>query len=72
MAVSRRVVLLFTLARGIVHGCIVEVGSYRGRSTVALACRFVGSQNRSGIVPGDARPVFEGERYALYEAVDAS
>jgi hypothetical protein len=30
-------VLLYDLARQVTHGCIVEVGSYRGRSTVALA-----------------------------------
>lgn len=30
-------VLLYELARQVTHGCIVEVGSYRGRSTVALA-----------------------------------
>lgn len=29
--------LLYQLAQGVAHGCIVEVGSYRGRSTVALA-----------------------------------
>lgn len=29
--------LLYELARGVERGCIVEVGSYRGRSTVALA-----------------------------------
>jgi predicted O-methyltransferase YrrM len=29
--------LLFQLARECREGCIVEVGSYRGRSTVALA-----------------------------------
>jgi hypothetical protein len=30
-------VLLYDLAREVTDGCIVEVGSYRGRSTVALA-----------------------------------
>jgi hypothetical protein len=30
-------VLLYDLARQVTEGCIVEVGSYRGRSTVALA-----------------------------------
>jgi hypothetical protein len=30
-------VLLYELAAGVQEGCIVEVGSYRGRSTVALA-----------------------------------
>lgn len=30
-------VLLYELAREVTDGCIVEVGSYRGRSTVALA-----------------------------------
>jgi hypothetical protein len=29
--------LLYELAREVVTGCIVEVGSYRGRSTIALA-----------------------------------
>lgn len=29
--------LLYQLARGVASGCIVEIGSYRGRSTVALA-----------------------------------
>jgi Methyltransferase domain len=29
--------LLYRLARDVRHGCVVEVGSYRGRSTVALA-----------------------------------
>jgi predicted O-methyltransferase YrrM len=29
--------LLYDLAQRVKHGCIVEVGSYRGRSTVALA-----------------------------------
>ncbi len=41
--------LLFALARGVETGCIVEVGSYRGRSTVALA---LGSQR------GHGAPVF--------------
>jgi MMP 1-O-methyltransferase len=41
--------LLFALARGVETGCIVEVGSYRGRSTIALA---LGSRR------GHGAPVF--------------
>lgn len=38
--------LLFQLARQTEHGCIVEVGSYRGRSTIALA---LGARNGLGV-----------------------
>ncbi len=41
--------LLFALASGVETGCIVEVGSYRGRSTIALA---LGSRS------GHGAPVF--------------
>ncbi len=41
--------LLYELARQVATGCIVEVGSYRGRSTIALAC---------GSLDGHGVPVF--------------
>ena len=45
-------VLLYELARGVTNGCIVEVGSYRGRSTVALA---------RGAAAGHGAPVYAVE-----------
>jgi hypothetical protein len=45
-------VLLYELASGVSEGCIVEVGSYRGRSTVALA---------RGSARGSGAPVYAVE-----------
>jgi hypothetical protein len=44
--------LLYELARDVAGGCIVEVGSYRGRSTVALA---------HGSAAGGGAPVYAVE-----------
>ncbi|MFQ5577488.1 MAG: class I SAM-dependent methyltransferase [Anaerolineae bacterium] len=51
--------LLFEMASQVDSGCIVEVGSYRGRSTVALA---LGSQAGSGapVYAIDPHEPFEG------------
>ncbi len=46
---------LYTLARAVTTGCIVEVGSYRGRSTSALAL---------GSIDGHDVPVFAIEPHA--------
>lgn len=37
--------LLYRLARGVSHDCIVEIGSYRGRSTIALALGSAAGHN---------------------------
>jgi hypothetical protein len=50
-------VLLYELARDVTDGCIVEVGSYRGRSTVALA---------HGTAAGSGRPVYAVEPHEPY------
>src|SRR5919202_1067928 len=49
--------LLFELASQVSEGCIVEVGSYRGRSTVALA---LGSQH------GSNQPVYAIEPHEVF------
>ena len=46
---------LYTLARDVTTGCIVEVGSYRGRSTSALAL---------GSIDGHGVPVFAIEPHS--------
>ena len=51
---------LYELARGVEEGCIVEVGSYRGRSTVALA---FGSQD------GHQCPIFAIEPHERFTGV---
>jgi hypothetical protein len=55
---SREVaVLLYDLAREVTDGCIVEVGSYRGRSTVALA---------HGAAAGGGAPIFAVEPHERF------
>ena len=49
--------LLYTAAHGCANGCIVEVGSYRGRSTVALA---IGSED------GAQAPVFAIDPHEVF------
>lgn len=51
---------LFELARQVTDGCIVEVGSYRGRSTAALA---LGSQ------AGGGAPVYAVEPHEAFTGV---
>lgn len=52
--------LLFRLAKEVSRGCILEVGSYRGRSTVALA---LGSQHGSNV------PVYAVEPHEEFTGV---
>ncbi len=54
------VALLFELARDLEDGCIVEVGSYRGRSAAALAC---------GALAGSRQPVFAVEPHEEFRGV---
>jgi hypothetical protein len=51
---------LYSLARGTKSGCVVEVGSYRGRSAVALA---LGCQAGSGL------PVFAVEPHEPFQGI---
>jgi hypothetical protein len=51
-------VLLFHLARAVPRGCVVEIGSYRGRSTVALAL---------GARAGAGAPVYAIEPHEHFE-----
>ncbi|MEO8502454.1 MAG: class I SAM-dependent methyltransferase [Acidobacteriota bacterium] len=53
-------VLLYGLARQVRSGCIVEVGSYRGRSTVALG---------RGSIDGSRVPVFAIEPHVVFIGV---
>jgi hypothetical protein len=53
-------VLLYDLARRVTDGCIVEVGSYRGRSTVVLA---------RGAAAGRNPPVFAVEPHEEFAGV---
>jgi hypothetical protein len=52
--------LLYNLARELAHGCIVELGSYRGRSTVALG---------RGSLDGHAVPVYAIEPHEKFRGV---
>jgi hypothetical protein len=52
--------LLYELAKAVEEGCIVEVGSYRGRSTVALA---------RGSLDGHEVPVYAIEPHELFTGV---
>jgi hypothetical protein len=49
--------LLFREARGVRKGCIVEIGSYRGRSTVCLAC---------GSRKGEGKEIFSIETHKRF------
>jgi hypothetical protein len=60
MTSLRELERLYTLARDVGSGCIVEVGSYRGRSTVALA---LGSFDGHGV------PVFAVEPHESFSGV---
>jgi hypothetical protein len=51
---------LYALARGVESGCIVEVGSYRGRSTAALGF---------GSLDGHRAPVFAIEPHETFTGV---
>jgi hypothetical protein len=62
-------VLLFTLAQGVADGCIVEVGSYRGRSTVALALGTASGHNRP-VYAVDPHEPFVGPRGGRFDAED--
>ena len=53
-------VLLYDLARQVTKGCIVEVGSYRGRSTVALA---------RGAAAGNSPPIYAVEPHEPFVGV---
>lgn len=53
-------ILLYELARRVERGCIVEVGSYRGRSTVALA---------RGVAAGHGVPVYAVEPHEPFTGV---
>jgi len=58
---SREVaILLYDLARQVTDGCIVEVGSYRGRSTVALAL---------GAAAGQGAPIYAVEPHERFTGV---
>jgi hypothetical protein len=52
--------LLYKLAKEVSDGCIVEVGSYRGRSTVALG---------RGSMDGNRAPVYAVEPHEKYTGV---
>jgi hypothetical protein len=52
--------LLYELAREVRNGCIVEVGAYRGRTTVALA---------RGSLDGHRVPVFTIEPHQIFTGV---
>lgn len=52
--------VLYELAREVVSGCIVEIGSYRGRSTVALG---------RGSLDGHGVPVFAIEPHAPFTGI---
>lgn len=52
--------LLFEAASAVTSGCIVEIGSYRGRSTVALA---------AGSRAGSKAPVFAIEPHELFVGI---
>jgi Methyltransferase domain len=53
-------IFLYDLARGVTHGSIVEVGSYRGRSTVVLA---------RGAAAGHSPPVYAVEPHEPFVGV---
>lgn len=72
--------LLYAVAEGCVNGCILEVGSYRGRSTVALA---MGARDGNGskVYAVEPHEPFEGvlggqfgpeDRRAFFEAMLAT
>ncbi len=52
--------MLYDLARKITDGCIVEAGSYRGKSTVALA---------RGAIDGAQAPIYAIEPHAEFHGV---
>jgi len=52
--------LLYQLARQTTEGCIVEIGSYRGRSTIALS---------KGALAGGNRPVYAIEPHETFVGV---
>jgi predicted O-methyltransferase YrrM len=52
--------LLYRLAAGVVEGCIVEIGSYRGRSTAALA---------RGSMAGGGVPVYAIEPHERFTGI---
>lgn len=56
----REATLLYGLAQGVREGCIVEVGSYRGRSTVALG---------RGSIDGGGAPVYAIEPHEPFTGV---
>jgi predicted O-methyltransferase YrrM len=60
---------LFNLARNVATGCIVEVGSYRGRSTVALALGSLAGA-RVPIFAVDPHEAFTGEFGGKFGPVD--
>jgi hypothetical protein len=60
MTSFKEVSLLYELAREAKNGCIVEVGSYRGRSTVALGL---------GSMDGNRVPVFAIEPHEEFRGV---
>jgi hypothetical protein len=60
MTSMRELERLYSLARGVESGCIVEVGSYRGRSTAALGL---------GSLDGHRAPVFAIEPHESFTGV---
>jgi predicted O-methyltransferase YrrM len=60
---------LFNLARNVATGCIVEVGSYRGRSTVALALGSLAGA-RAPVFAVDPHEAFTGEFGGKFGPVD--
>ena len=53
-------VLLFELAKDVKYGCIVEIGSYRGKSTIALAM---------GSMAGNKKTVYAIDPYVPFKGV---
>jgi len=56
----KEALLLYDLARQVINNCIVEVGSYRGRSTVALG---------RGSIDGGHAPVFAFEPHEEFTGI---
>lgn len=52
--------LLFDLAKDINEGCIVEIGSFRGRSTIALAKGILAGNGRVPLFAFDPHENFTG------------
>jgi len=53
-------VLLFELAKGVKDGCIVEIGSYRGKSTIALAM---------GSMAGNKKTIYAIDPYVPFKGI---